>query len=294
MWKEGAPLNKAALPPGKIAQLLADIFRQWRKHCQPNLWDALWRQRRIQHAKFEVFHQAHETAEILVTNAELFILAHELGHVGLDLGFPAPKIDNDELKADTVGFLLFFATVDQLFGTRMALASAAFAIRVMDSLTCVGVEFSQQYPKPPVRLKTLLALMRAHLPSEQYFEEAATLMVAHLDMMDAMDDLIGPSVRSNELEPWQSGVSLLAALLAEALNEAMPSAFVKQFELHAGLRSEAQMRSIAEKLRRYYPIVPAQEESYIPLETRAKMGALLDRSVHSMRPERRALFVATG
>lgn len=295
MWKAGAPLNRAALPPGDIAGLLAEIFKQWRKHCQPSLWDALWRQRRIEYAKFDVFHQAQERAEILVTTAELFILAHELGHVGLDLGFPAGDIDNDELKADAVGFLLFFPTIVPLFATRMSLASPAFAIRVMDSLTRVGVVFSQQYPKPPIRLNALLALMRAHLPSEQYFDEAATLMVAHLDMMDAMDDLIEHSSHENERAQWQSGVSVLAALLAETQHEAAPSAFAKQFELHAKVRSEAQMRSIAEKLRRYYltdSTAPPQAESYIPLQTRAEMGALLERTVLGMRPERQALFVA--
>lgn len=292
MWKDGAPLNRAALPPADIAGLLARIFMQWRKHCQPSLWDALWRQRRIEYSKFEVFHEAQERAEVLVTNAELFILAHELGHVGLELGFPSPDIQNDELKADTVGFLLFFPTVVPLFATRMALASAAFAVRVMDSLTTVGVEFSQQYPKPPIRLKTLLALMRAHLPSEQYFDEAATLMVAHLDMMDAMDDLIGNARKENELAQWQSEVSVLAALIAEAQNEAAPGAFAKQFELHAKVRSEAQMRSIAEKLLRYYPTVPVPTETYVLPEIRAKMGVLLERTVLAMQPERQALFVA--
>ena len=291
MWKEGAPLNRAALPPGDIAALLAQSFKQWRKHCQPSLWDALSRQRRIEYVKFEVLHQAQERAEILVTNAELFILAHELGHVGLELGFPVAQMENEELRADAVGFLLFFPTIMPLFATRAALASAAFAVRVMDSLTRVGVQFAEQYPKPPTRLKTLLALMRAHLPSEQYFDEAATLMVAHLDMMDAMDNLIGHCSHENELAQWQSSVSVLAALIAEAQREAAPGAFAKQFELHAQVRSEAQMRSIAQKLRRYYPTAPPETESYVPLEIRAAMGALLQRSVLGMSPERQALFV---
>src|SRR4029079_9716576 len=109
----------------------------------------------------------------------------------LDLGLAKPTHDNEELSADAAALDSYLPMITNPSALRMAYGGSAFAIRVLGSLQSLGVEFSRNYPPPRERLIAHIDALRALCPLPQFFDEAATIMVAYMELMDDVDGRLG-------------------------------------------------------------------------------------------------------
>ena len=223
--RDGSVKNAQGLSVSNVADLAAQTLKEWQKHCQPRLWDLFWKEKRIEHARFDLSAPARDITETLVTCAELFTIAHEIGHVALGLGFSAPAHANSQVAADLAGLAVYVPTAAKLIGERFAFAGPALAVRVTGSLSRCGVTFSGAYPPVAERLDHLLRGLRAFCPSDQYFTEASTIMVANLSFMDDIDKLIQPHAPSPVPNAWEGLVGAIAALQALVTERRPPAVF---------------------------------------------------------------------
>ena len=277
------------LTMGEIVVLTAKVFKEWRQHCQPGLGDLFKRARRIEHATFPVADAARRTNETLITSAELFMLAHEMGHVMLDSGLAQSPLSNEELRADQIGLSLYLPAAIAQAKTRTAFAGAAFAVRVTGALANAGASFSKVYPPATDRLKVLLEEMRSICPSDQYFDEASTVMVSQLDFMDAIDHRIAPMRQPNPLAAWQTRVRLIAVLQAVADQQRPASEFTNMVALAARDEPPADLAATAATLRRYYAPEPSGP-GYLAEPERLSMVAALVDAVGALGADLRKVF----
>ncbi len=289
LWSEqGERQNAQALDTAHITELVAGTFKQWHKFCQPSLWDLFWRSKRIEHPDFAIGERVRSLTEAMVTSAELYMLAHETGHVLLDLGLTSAPQANEEMRADAVGFGLYLPVAQAAVRPRMAYAGAGFALRVLSALSHAGVRFSRAYPPAPERLAGLLAVMRQSCPSDGYFDEVSTVMVANFGLMDAVDALIVPGSMPNPLATWQARVSMIAVLQAVAERERPPSEFAEMFKLTAEEEPAADLADVAAVLCRYYQA--GDGAGYVSDAVGAAMSASLADCIQSLPQAHRRLF----
>jgi len=78
---ESGPENKPAVPVTDVARDTAALFRQWK---WPKSW--CWTVRRIRYPLFQIPDKIRERILEFSKYTELFLLAHELGHVEMDCG----------------------------------------------------------------------------------------------------------------------------------------------------------------------------------------------------------------
>ncbi len=277
------PDNRQALQVADVSALIAQTFTQWRTYSRPTLWDRLSQEQRIQHASFPIADAVRAPTEMLVTSAELFMLAHELGHVAIDGKIRPPTHDSEERSADALGLEFYLPAAEAVVGRRTTYAGAAFAIRVTGGLARAGVKFSRTYPTPAERLGDLRAALRNACPSQQYFDEVATIMVAYLDLMDDVDDRINARTASQFGDAWQTRVRLIAMLEEIAKGRSTQNVFVANWVGDPGKLPPEAMADIAATLIRYY-VGPPTAESYVHEPLRAKMGEALMACV-SLIPE---------
>lgn len=289
--RDGTAKNAQALPLRNIAELTAQTIKEWKKHCQPALWDIFWKERRIEHARFDLSAPAHDMAEALITCAELFTIAHEFGHVALGMGVSAPENDNEEIAADLAGLDIYLATAVPLLGERIAFVGPTFAVRITQSLARCGVELLDTYPPAAQRLEYILRRLRASCPSEQYFDEASTIMVANLSFMDDIDNSL-ESGRAPARQPqsrWHGLVGALAALQSLVTEQLPPTAFLEMFERGIKGQSPEVARDTAQTLTRYYQR-EADAISFFDEPLRLTMGFALGKCIELMPPAHRELF----
>ncbi len=290
LWSDqGERQNVQALNAAQIADLVAATFKQWRKFCQPSLWDMFWRNKRIEHADFAIADRVHSLSEAIVTSAELFMLAHETGHVCLDLGLASAPQANEEMRADSVGFGLYRPAAERAVRPRMAYAGAGFALRVLSALSHAGVRFSRAYPPAPERLAGLLAEMRNSCPSERYFDEVSTVMVANFDLMDDVDARIAGARMANGLATWQARVRMIGVLQAVADGQRPPTEFAGMFALTAGEGPGTNLADVAAALRRYY-LLGEGGERYPGGAASASMAAALPGCIAHLPQDHQSLF----
>jgi hypothetical protein len=287
---DGTPKNVQALTADNVVKLTAQVFTDWRKHCQPNLLQVFQRKDRIQVADFGASKPALAPAEVLANGAELFMLAHEMGHVALNLGLTPQPHPNEELSADVVGLKYYVPATFELLGVRQALAAAAFSMRVVEGLERSGVKFTAAYPPAAERVQVLLNGMKAWFVSERAFDEASTMMAANLDLMDDIDDRIDGKIRSPH-SPWTARVSMIAVLEALCMQGRPPSAFVHMFRRWRERTSDDTMRAVARMLLDNFP-GGSDEGRYIPAPVRTCMGEKLRACIPTMTLEEQAFFPA--
>jgi hypothetical protein len=287
---DGAEKNKQALTYAEIAALAASVLKDWQKHCQPGLWDLFWKEKRIAHADFPLAAPALDIAETLVTSAELFTIAHEVGHAARGLGLAPALHPNEEVAADLAGLVFYLPAAVSLLGHRSAFPGPAFAVRVIGSLSRCGVTFTEAYPPAAERLRFVLQGTRALCPSTQFFDEASTILVANMSFMDDIDRLIDPDgATATPPDEWHGLVGALAALQSLVTESLPPSTFLEMFERGLNGQKPATRRAIAQKLRRYYGPAPP-EQSFFPESLRRPMGVALDQCIALMPNDRQALF----
>lgn len=287
------PDNERVLSVEAVTELVAKVYRQWKKFADQNWLSSLWQTHtRFRNSDFTLSEPARGPIESLVTSAELFMLAHELAHVALDTALRAPPTNNDELNADTIGFELYMPVVEKIVGTRTAYAAAVFAVRVTAGLERIGVKFARNYPSPKVRLDNLRALFARRCPSQQFCDEASTIMVAYQHFMDDVDNRFATG-SAPAPDSDRTFIRMLAELQEVAVNRQTREKFVKDIQEIAKSISSDDLKAIFAKLHDYY-ILKAPEESYLPLDMRMKMAAELLACGSMLPPDLRELTGAAA
>ena len=286
----GVAENTRALDRTQTSALMADALRDWRRLSTPSLWDLFWRKRRILTPDFALHPGADGLAESKATAAAMFMIAHELGHVALDAALTTSPEDKDELRADAVGMSMYLPRAQERFGLRLALDGAAFAIRVTHSLTRVGVRFTSAYPEPGERLAAALSRARAMCPSEQFFDEASTVVASNLELMDEIDAALpGVDASPGRDKAWQARAILIGVLQSLVTAGQGTQTFVDEFAATERDLGPEITRGVAHTLRAYYPTEPGPD-GYLSRDIRAGMGQSLGACIVSMTAADRALF----
>lgn len=264
------PDNEAALALSEVVQQTAKIFMQWKWYKR---W--LWKLRRIRYPEFGMVKGVHKWVEDISTIAELFMLAHEIGHILLEKKILPPLTANTEKDADTIAMMLLakFASKrgeDHTF----IFAGAVFAIRIFAGLEKVGVGFSSEYPPQAERIENIYACMLSLCPSRQYFHEISRIAVAYQDMMDSVENYIVK--RSDPFKPDKERiiVRLIAELLDVVLGRLPKEKLITDFVKIAEQTPADIMKQVVENLDKYY-VVPPQKETFIDKDTKKKMGLLI-------------------
>ena len=114
-----------------------------------------------------------------------FVLSHEFGHV---LYYkpprgkkPAPLLTTQqETQADATGFKnLLFASANEGRGpTRMSIAGAMVALRVLAVLGALGHKFGEGHPPPEERLQTVMTVTRSASSTNREFWSMTTIAYA--------------------------------------------------------------------------------------------------------------------
>src|SRR5262245_57982762 len=99
------------------------------------------------------------------------------------------------------------------FDLRLVMAGYGLSVRLRESLARMGVKFSDQYGDARARLELGLAKLRELCPSDQYFDELSTVLLATLKHLDKIDlDLTGRAKKpwiDNQWNRWESLASLI-------------------------------------------------------------------------------------
>ncbi len=264
------PENRAALALPEVERQIAKIFMQWKWYKR---W--LWKLRRIRYPDFDITEGAHKWAEGIATIAELFMLAHEVGHIILEKKILPPRSANNELDADTIAMMLVakFANKKGEDPT-FIFAGAVFAIRIFAGLEKVGVRFSSAYPPQAERIANISACMSSLCPSRQYFQEISRIAVAYQDMMDTVENHIVKRPGTIKLDPERIIVRLTAELLEVALGRVSKDKLIADINKIAEQTSADIRRQVADTLNKCYVVTP-QVETFIDRDTKKKMGALI-------------------
>jgi hypothetical protein len=292
------PQNEMALPMNESVRLITEALLDWRRMCQPRfidqvlgLFKAKKEDERIRPAGFELPESVRILAERLATSAELFMLAHEFGHVALDSGLAEPMDDQDEANADEIGLSYYLPSSTPQIGLRTTLAGMGFAVRVTGSLVEVGVASSQAYASPGERLERLLQSVRRRAPSDAYHDESSTILVNYLDQMEHADELRRgrPVAGSAAMNEWKGRARLIAVLEEVAKGRAGAAAFESLCRSTAKEASADALAKIGERLVQYYVADPGGV-AYQPAALRTAMGERLKQVVPQLAPEIRACF----
>jgi hypothetical protein len=292
------PKNEMALSMNESVRLITEALLDWRRMCQPGLFQQIRglfagqdKDSRIRPAGFEMPDSVRMLAERLTTSAELFMLAHEFGHVALDSGLAQAVHGEDEADADEIGLSYYLPSSTPQIGLRATLAGLGFAIRVTGSLQEVGAAFSRAYDPPAQRLDRLLQSVRRRAPSDAYHDESATVLVNYLDQMDHADALRRgkPVTRSGAMNEWQGRVRLIAVLEEVANGRSGAAAFESLCRSTAKEASVGTLATIGERIVRYYVADPGGI-AYRPVALRTAMGEQLRQVVAPLPPDLRACF----
>jgi hypothetical protein len=177
------------------------------------------------HPLFPLDQEGTATAEHLASCAELFVLAHELGHVAIRLGnsppFESDPWGGEESHADAFAARIVLVA-SQRMNARMLYAGAVFAIRVFFGLTQVGFQFAHHYPPAAVRLNMLATSARLLLGNDEAkFLSLNTIAAGFDELLEGAENLLfgrGPTTR----QTTDRVLTRLWSMLEAAANGSVP------------------------------------------------------------------------
>lgn len=199
----------------------------------------------------------------ILDSMRIFMLAHELGHVAISANACKTDNDNEELAADSLGLQFGLPAAAEKHSWRIALAGTAAAIRIFVSLQRFGVRFSSAYPPQDERLEVLEARTRAILGGDQRADEAGTVMVAVLDMMDDLDSRIQRQKTEWRYTEQRARIGLLARLIEVANGNISPGDFVDMLQPYQADLQPDVMARVLKTLHEYYYAWAATQGTYI-------------------------------
>jgi hypothetical protein len=293
--KDGSHQNEPVADTKQVVSKAADVLRNWQRYSNISLQDFYRRRTRIDRDIFSLPPSALDIEERIIICANLFVLCHELGHVALNLGFVKTEgVVNysEELKADLIGLEIYWESVQEDFDPRLAMAGYGFSVRLLESLSRLGVKFSDQYGDVRARLELGLSQLRQLAPSDQYFDESSTVLVAKLQQMDDIDLAVtgrGKPWIDERWNRWSSLVSLIAVSLSVINDNTPKSVWLELFQREVDRLNKADAQYVARTLHLYYMDQP-RRPSLIREDVKRQMGAAIGAMVPDLPPESKKLF----
>jgi hypothetical protein len=267
---ESGPENKPAVPVTDVARDTAALFRQWK---WPKSW--CWTVRRIRYPLFQIPDKIRERILEFSKYTELFLLAHELGHVEMDCGIVPQTSENVEVRADEIGCKILFGLASHgIMDLADLYGAAVLAVRVCAGLEYVGFKFSRLYPKQPIRLQCLRSAALSFCPSVQYFHEISRIGVAYQDQMDDVEDHFDKSPRVRAPDGERLLVRLIAELLDVPLGRLSTQVLADDIIDLDAQTDAAILRQALRTLYEYYLASPPAD-SFIDVDMRRRMGQSL-------------------
>jgi hypothetical protein len=264
------PEGPRALSIKEVSKYVASLFTQY-KSFRMLPWNIF----RIRYPTFSIYESIHEWAEVIAAYAELFMLAHEIGHIVVEKKKGQFEDSWEERSADTIAMLLVsnYANIKGDDRT-MIFAGAVFAIKLIEGLEKTGVKFPKEYPSAKDRIENISKCVLSECPSTQYFYEISRIAVAYEDMMDSVIDILKP--RDQLIPDFER---ILVRLIAEILEVALGR--IKKEKLIASLLEMTDKiptdikKQIVDTLYNYY-VLRLNPDSFIDEETKMKMGSIVN------------------
>jgi hypothetical protein len=150
-------------------------------------------------APYKIDLEQVSVATDLANQALVFVVAHEIGHILLELNpqtilrSDIPKSQAVEYGADSYAVSMILGATQRpgmppaRFSRRMAYAGAEFALRVFAGLEHVGFRFAQSHPAGDNRLTTIRDIARKLCGSEEAFRQISTIASAFDELLESME-----------------------------------------------------------------------------------------------------------
>jgi hypothetical protein len=263
--------QRATLDVEGVAPRIARIYRVWMRYHQ---WP--WRllpfgRPRLDRFDFPISREAHQLAEDLATRAEAFMLAHELGHVLIDRKMTDVAGENEESRADEVGFRLFLASEH----SRMGMAAATWAIRILAGLRRAGFRFSDAYPPPEQRMDRLFGVLRSMNRSDRNVDEMSTIAIANASYLGAAEAQVFGARADAAPDERQIRITLVAILEELASGRITPSQGRDDFAATSRAVDARTRGRVFDVLIRYYLLEAMAVEGYLRQDMALQMGGML-------------------
>lgn len=178
---------RPALTRDQLVSRIADIFFDWRAGKLSTEGD-------LQRAAYFPLRPGQvKIAHQLAVNAEVFILAHEFGHVLIDGGGadapPPPPPSEAESCADRLAVSIAIAAGSRL-GMRMMYAGILFAVRVFSFLEHLGQGFAGPHLPPSERLGFIKRTARSMFADELNFTAGSTIALSYDELLEGVENVI--------------------------------------------------------------------------------------------------------
>jgi hypothetical protein len=250
----------------------------------------------FQHASFPIDPQRVRIAEKLATNAEIFILAHELGHVIMDGGdhnrYPSPaQWRGAETYPDWLGVRITI-TAGARLGRRMMYAGMLFAVRVFSFLERLGQKFPGPHPPPGERLGLVKQMARGMFAHDIEFTAVSTVALSYDEQLEGVENVLLGRKRVTEQTVERVRVRLWA-ILEERLKEGIShEQFIKDMKGSLSVVEHATCKEVADTFREWFAdpraaSIPDPMGGHLPL-----MGAFMRAAIPDLPEPARTVFAA--
>jgi hypothetical protein len=291
IYHEGGQSRGSPDDYDRVVSPLEKLLRQWARYMR---WYWVWPWRRIKIGGPPIPQDVREWIEMMATMGELFLLAHELGHIALDIKLVPRVSDKNEVDADRYGLEFLIPALQKYWHKRVAYAAPIIPIRIFASLERLGVQFSEEYPPQADRVRLLREQILKMCPSKHYFYEVTTIMVWWQDMLDDLENHIDPKSPRALPDAERVLVRLIAQLEEVARGNVTLERFIEDIGLLAKANSAETMRRAGGLLVYYYFQNPPLPGAFLSEPLRLMMGDKIAELVPRLPPHLQSLFPPPG
>jgi hypothetical protein len=295
--RDGTHRNEPVGEESDVQQKMVEMFRNWELYSHDHLSDWIWKRARPERNVYALDPSVLTIEEGITLCAELFFLCHELGHATANLQLVKP-VDglSRELAADFLGLIYYTQSTEEGYDPHSVIAGYGLSVRVLESLARGGMKFSDEYGDMRTRLELGLTELREYYrrrdPTDQYFDEASTLLAAKLQQMDQIDLQITGIAKpwnSDLWRRWEILVSLIGVSVATINNNTPESTWLGMFRQQINRLNPADAKDVVRTLGKYY-LDPTPRSSLISEDVRQKIGAKIRGMIPDLPPSEQQLF----
>ncbi len=224
---------------------------------------------------YSISRQQINLASNLATHAEIFALAHEIGHIihwlrqgrGPETFAPTAEFEADQ---NAMEFILgWHADPAAAALQRMAYAGAEFTVRVFASLDHLGYKFEATHPPPGERLQQIRRGAEAICGSRRAFMMLSTIAFGNDQLLEAVErEVAGPQAAAGFVvgPTPERLLSSLSVLIEECAKGVVTEEFVvkETVKILAGVPDDILLKTAEEAARMYSPQAPTIDLSVFP------------------------------
>jgi len=225
---------------------------------------------------YNISHEQVKLASNLVTHAETFALAHEIGHIilwlqqgrGPETFSPSAEFEADQKAMELVlGWYAGDPAAVPL--QRMAYAGAEFTVRVFASLDHLGYKFAATHPPPGERLQQIRRVAEALCGSRRAFMRLSTIAFGNDQLLEEVErQVAGPQAAAGfvvGLTPERI-LSSLSALIEECAKGGITEEFVasETVKTLAGVPETILLKTAEDAALMYSPQAPTIDSFLVP------------------------------